>query len=485
MRVLIVNYDFPPALSGVRRVVKLCKFLPESGIEPIVLCARPAAGAPLDRAALAEVEGWGIRVVRTASLDPAHVAAWLSGAGRREGTAEAAAVPDRARDSALLSSVAPGDPAHVGRLVFRPGGAVRLPPPHPPDDAVTLAAPSAGRSRGHGLGRALAALARRALVPDDRIGWLPFALAAARRLMRDTSIDAILTSGFPNTAHLVGLRLQHRHGLRWVADFRDGWTQNPYFGAGLTPVHGWANRRLEAAVARRADAVCAVSQPIADHLARLRGGPVECIPNGFDLDDTEGLVPYEFDRFTLAYTGTLFMQRGPGPLFHALRALADEHPGLADHFQVVFRTRFQPEHETLLRELRLGRMVRNWGLGSHHEALLLQHSAHALLVMEGDGPGSEIMLTQKVFEYLAAGKPILAIAPTRGALADLIRRTGTGRVTPPDDVFRIKERLWELFNGQSAFAPRVEEIARYTRRGQARSIAALLRGVPADGADGR
>lgn len=450
MRVLIVNYDFPPALSGVRRVVKFAKYLPEFGFEPIVLAAEPSRRAPLDLEALAEVEAEGYPVIRTASLDPQYLAGRL--------------LPGRRPESRPLMRK---ERSRTGDRIGRPPAGLAGLPAEAPAPAPLPKPPGQ-------FSKAIASFTRRALVPDDRIGWLPFATRAAERIVRSEPVPFVLTSSYPNTSHLVGLHLKKRFRIRWVADFRDGWTQNPYFADGLTPFHARLNRQLEARVAREADALIAVSKPIAEHLATLTDPEkVVIIPNGFDPDDYEGIEPLEFDKFTLAYTGTLFMQRSPAAFFHALRALFDEYPRLAAFFQVIFRTRFQPEHEALIRELNLGGVVRNWGLGTHREALQLQVSAHALLVLEGEGPNAEIMLTQKVFEYLAAVKPILAVTPP-GALSDLVRRTRTGVVVPPDDAARIKEQLLDLFNDQVRFRPDGELIARFTRRELTRDLASLL-----------
>jgi glycosyltransferase involved in cell wall biosynthesis len=431
--ILLVTYDFPPGLSGVRRVVKFAKYLPEFGFDPMVLAAQPDEGLPLDREALAEVEAQGYPVHRTPSLDAYQARRHLRHAA------------DRFRRAAEAPS-APGAPDAP-----------------PPPGALARAGAAAVR----GMSRWL-------LLPDDRVGWLPFARGAAHRILRSQPVRFVLTSSYPNSSHLVGRWLKRRFKVKWIADFRDGWTQNPYFAKYPTPLHRALDLRLEAAVAREADAILAVSEPIAEHLRRAGGGArVRVIPNGYDTDDLRGIQPVAFDRFTLAYTGTLFMHRSPENFFAAVRGLLDNHPGIAGNFQVVFRSRFKPEHEAAVRDLGLEGVVRNLGMGTHREALQLQASADALLVLEGDAPNAEIMLTQKIFEYLAADKPVLAVAP-HGALADLVRRVRAGVVVAPDNVFQIKERLFELFNGQVRHDPDRALVARFHRRELARELAGVL-----------
>jgi glycosyltransferase involved in cell wall biosynthesis len=440
--VLLINYDFPPGLSGVRRIVKLAKYLPEFGLLPVVLAATPDERMPLDVQTLAEVEEQGYAVVRTPSADPYHL--W----------AKVRKFPN------VLTRV---------RSVFDAAAT----------DTLQQAGPrSERRAPGifkRSLSRASNRLNQAFAVPDDRVGWLPFAIPAADRLMRQQAIRYVVTSSFPHSSHLVGLYLKQRYRIKWIADFRDGWTQNPYFAKYGTAAHRAYSARLERLVVRSADAVTTVSEPIAEHLRGLADnhGKVHVIPNGFDADDFDAVEPIQFDRFTMAYTGTLFMQRSPENFFAAVRGLLDCYPGLNEEFQVVFRTRFKPEHEEAIDAMGLRHVIHNWGMGTYREAVQLQMSADALLVLEGEAPNSEIMLTQKIFEYLAARKPVLAVAP-KGALATLVRRTRAGVVVPPENVFRIKETLFELFLGRMNFDRDEELIGTFERRAQAARFAQIL-----------
>jgi glycosyltransferase involved in cell wall biosynthesis len=423
--ILLINYDFPPGLTGVRRIVKFAKFLPEFGYAPIVLAAQPDPRMPLDLEALREVEAQGYPVVRTRSMDAYQLWSWLR----------------RARSAP---------------------GVERGTPLKPPSRAS----------------RAVAGLLRKALIPDDRIGWYRYAVRAGCRVLEESKADVILTSSYPNTAHLVGRSLKRKYGVKWIADFRDSWTTNPYIGVDFTPIHAAANRRLERSVAREADALVTVSDPIAAHLAEIRGSgtKVHVIPNGYDDEDLRGIEPQRFDRFTFAYTGTLFPPRTPEPLFAALRSLIDAEPALASGVQVCFMSRLRPDHTALIARYGLSDVVGVRPLGTHREALRLQASADALFTIDARTENADTMLTQKVFEYLAAAKPILAVAP-EGALGDLVRSTGRGLVVPPDDIPAIASAIRRIMQNPAAFHGKPQSIARYHRRELTRQLACVIDGL--------
>lgn len=434
-RVLLINYDFPPTLAGVRRMVKMAQYLPESGLEPLVLAAAPVHGRAEDQESLAVMQKQGVPIWRTPSYDLDH----LQGIMRKPAALIRSA---RARlDTAVQDT--PPKPHLTARMRMLSG-------------ATTFA-------------RRLMAL------PDERAPWLATAIPAAEHILKSHAVRYVVTSSYPNSTHLVGYYLKQKYKIHWHADFRDGWTQNPYFADYISPLHRALNYRLERLVAQSADSLTAVSEPIAEYLDGISGRDnVFLLPNGFDPTDLDGIPDLEVDKFRLAYTGTMFMQRSPDSFFAAVRGLLDCYPGMADNMEIIFRSNFKPEHGAMISDLGLDGVVKNWGMGTWHEALALQKSADVLLVLEGEKPNGHIMLTQKIFEYLATGKPILAIAPP-GALADLVRSTRAGVVIHPDNVFRIKETLVELFLERMTFNRNEELIQSFTRQKQAADLATILR----------
>ena len=317
---------------------------------------------------------------------------------------------------------------------------------------------------------------RRLLVPDTSVTWNLTAIPAALRIVRQEGIDVVVTTSPPGSVHLVGAAVQRAAGVRWVADLRDPLVANPQRRADsvATRAKQSTNAQLARLVARRADAISAVSETIADEMRALEPkGPLRTIANGCDFDDFAGLEYRPGPRFRITHAGSFFGRRDPRPF---LRALADSRLDAVARFVGDFRTSDADWAATLGLDDRLELV----GYASHAQAVGLERDSEALLLLipDADGRGKGV-LSGKVFEYLAAGRPILAVVPPDGAAADLIRETGSGVVVAPDDVDGIRaalEGLHERFrNGGLPPVELPEEVReRLSRRARVEEMAALL-----------
>jgi glycosyltransferase involved in cell wall biosynthesis len=284
-------------------------------------------------------------------------------------------------------------------------------------------------------------LGRRALVPDENVSWNLTAIPAAIRLVRAHGIDVVITTSPPNSIHLVGAAVKRATGARWVADLRD------------SPV-GHVHRRSESAavrakekvdlgiaklVARSADAIVGVADFISDEVRALEPrGRVVTIPNGSDFDDFEGLAYTPGERLRVTHAGSFFGKRDPRPF---LQALHDSRLDVRARFLGDFRSADREWAEGL----GLGDRLELIPYAPRATSLALQRDSEALLLLIPDAGGrGKGVLSGKVFEYIAAGRPILAAVPPDGAAADLIRETGAGIVAAPDDVDALREALAEL-----------------------------------------
>ena len=290
---------------------------------------------------------------------------------------------------------------------------------------------------------------RRFLLPDENVSWNLTAIPAAVRIVRREGIDVVLTTSPPSSVHLIGAAVKRATGVRWVADLRDSIVAHPHRRAERLAVR--AKERGEAAVAglvaRNADAIVAVSEVIAEETRRLGPkGPVVTIANGSDFDDFAGLVYERGERFRITHTGSFFGKRDPRPF---LTALADSGLDVTARFVGDFRTADREWAE----KLGLGDRLELHPYVPRRRSLELQRDSEALLLLipEAGGRGKGV-LSGKVFEYLAAERPILASVPPDGAAAELIEETGAGVVAPPDDPAAIADALRGLVERYEAGA---------------------------------
>jgi glycosyltransferase involved in cell wall biosynthesis len=320
---------------------------------------------------------------------------------------------------------------------------------------------------------------RRVLVPDENVSWNLTAIPAAIRIVRAQGIDVVLTTSPPSSVHLVGAAVKGATGVRWAADLRDSVVANPHRRSESPLVRakektGEAVARL---VARSADAVVTVSDVIADEVRELKPrGRVATIANGCDFDDFAGLEYRPAARFRITHTGSFFGKRDPRPF---LTALGESRVDAVARFVGDFRTADREWAE----KLGLGDRLELHPYVPRRRALELQRDSEALLLLipEAGGRGRGV-LSGKVYEYLAAERPILAVVPPDGAAAALLRETGAGIVVAPDDVRGMREALEQLdrrfragrLNGTPLAAAHRE---RLSRRARVEELAELLQSL--------
>ena len=290
--------------------------------------------------------------------------------------------------------------------------------------------------------RRASTLGRRLLLPDENVTWNATAIPKAISIARSEGIDVVLTTSPPASVHLVGAAVKRATGAAWVADLRDSIALHAHRSA--QGVGARAKQKARAGVgrlvARQADAIVAAADAIA---AETRGlsprGRVVTIANGCDFDDFAGLEYRRVDRFRLTDAGSFFGKRDPRPF---LRALADAQ---LEDVLVRFVGDFRPGDREFLDRLDLGNRVELIDYVPRRRSLELQRDSDALLLLipEAAGRGRGV-LSGKVFEYLAAERPVLAVVPPDGAAAQLIRDTGAGVVAAPEDVDGIRDALLAL-----------------------------------------
>jgi glycosyltransferase involved in cell wall biosynthesis len=435
LRLLVVTYYFPPSGgAGVQRPLKWVRYLPEHGVEPVVLTVRAGAYPALDPGLAADVPP-GTTVIRTPAPDPFGL---------------------------------------YGRLTGRSRG-----------EAVAARTGTVGQSAA--LPERLSRWARANLfVPDARVGWVPFAVRAARRLYREAPFDAVLTTGPPHSAHLVGRALRRRLGVPWTADLRDPWTDIHYADAlGRSAAAVRLDARLEASVLREASALVTVTAPLRDAFAVRAGRPVALVRNGFDPADFAGPVRARpaappFGPFEVLYTGTLYDV--PTTLLDAVQRLR------ADGLDVPLRV-VGAAPETLGPEAErrgVGDLVRVEPPVPHDAAVAAMRSAGVLLLTVEAWSYAAGVVPGKTYEYLASGRPTLGLGPPEGDAAFVLRDAGGGTMHAPGDVDGVAAVLREHACAWAAGTPRTgaraDALAPYARPAQAGALADVVRATVGTGA---
>jgi glycosyltransferase involved in cell wall biosynthesis len=326
------------------------------------------------------------------------------------------------------------------------------------------------------------------LLPDEKWVWIRAASRAARRLARTERFDVLVSFGQPWSDHLIGLRVHRATGLPWVAHFSDPWVDSPYLRGRRWQRRLW--QRMEADVVRHANALIFTNSQAADRAMRKYPaewrGKAHVVPHGFesverhelsttvDTEDAEDQITqalssvspvssvvesfdtdvvessdadvveslgtdHRDDRLTIVYTGRFYDGiRTPEPLLHALALIATRRP-IACELHVAFVGTPVPSHRRLATTLGLGDVVEFAGRVPFAESA--RRAAHADVLLVIDAPSDEsLFLPSKLVDYLPLDKPILALTPSRGASADLIRRLGYP-VVPPDDVVAIASAI--------------------------------------------
>jgi glycosyltransferase involved in cell wall biosynthesis len=321
---------------------------------------------------------------------------------------------------------------------------------------------------------------RRFLLPDENVSWNLTAIPAAIRVVRNEKIDVVVTTSPPSSVHLIGAAVKRATGVRWVADLRDSVVAHPHRDAErlVVRVKEQGEHAVAKLITRSADAITCVSDAIADEMrARDPRGPVFTIANGSDFDDFAGLERSRSDRFRLTHTGSFFGKRDPRPFLTAL-----QRSGFRD-VVVRFLGDFRAADREWAERLGLGDRLELIPYAPRRKSLELQRDSEALLLLipEAGGRGKGV-LSGKVFEYLAAERPVLAVVPPEGAAAQLIRDAGAGVVVAPDDVDGMIAALGVLrarwLAGELDEAPLAEEWRRkVSRRARSEDLVRVLEQV--------
>ena len=472
-RVLIITYYWPPSGgSGVQRWVKFARYLPSEGWQPVVYVPENPSYDLLDETLAAEIPPEA-EILRRRIREP--YAAYRRLMGRGAST-----------DMKTLTSSSHGSSS---------------PSSHGTSVGSEVTPISSGRKSWK---QRLSLWIRGNLfVPDPRVGWVRPSVRFLKKYLKEHPVDVIVTTGPPHSMHLIGRRLHAALGTPWIADFRDPWTKMYYLKhLGMTKRTWRRLERMEQAVLDECSSVLAVTPAVqADFRART-ATPVAMITNGFDDADFgtpdqvggdgkhpsggspsfHGLSGSSFhglsvESFTLTHTGLFASDGNPLTLWKVLGEMAAADPAFRESLRLRLCGKVDRDVLGTIAEAGLAANVVDLGYVDHATAVREQRAATLLLLPLRNDPQYKPILPGKLFEYLAARRPILGIGQEDGAMAAVLEETAAGTMCDWDNEAGMKRFLteaWKAFREDGGVPATSGPVDRYSRRNLTRELAALL-----------
>lgn len=284
-------------------------------------------------------------------------------------------------------------------------------------------------------------------IPDARKSWIKPSVKFLSKYLPENKIDVIVTTGPPHSMHMIGYHLKNKLNISWLADFRDPWTNIDYYhqlklGKRADRIH----HKLEKKVLTSADAVTAVSPGmIRDFKAKVERDYF-FIPNGYDKADIkEGVEVIKSEKFTLSHIGSLTKTRNPENLWQALRELVSENKQFENDLEIKNIGKIDFNAIESLNRSGLEKYLISTDYLPHNRVIDEQKSASLLLLLINDTPNAKLILTGKIFEYLASSTPIICIGPVDGDAAHIIRNKKCGEVFDFNEIRSLKEFLEEAY----------------------------------------
>lgn len=273
-------------------------------------------------------------------------------------------------------------------------------------------------------------------IPDARMFWIrPSVRFLTTYLRENPEITTIISSGPPHSMHIIARRLKKKFPhLKWVADFRDPWTEIDFYSdLNIGERADRKHRKLEKAVLTEADKVISVSQACADGLAAIGKRSVEVVTNGFIFPSFDPKKVKLDSQFTIAHFGSMPMGRNPEVLWKALEIIVREDTSFAKKLSIRLYGSVDFEVFNRIEHYGLTRFVSHISNVSHGESIALQQSTAVLLLVGNNTGNVKGILTGKVFEYMGAKRPIFTVGEAESNLESVIKETQSGKFVDFDD----------------------------------------------------
>ncbi|MBC7884007.1 MAG: glycosyltransferase [Saprospiraceae bacterium] len=283
-------------------------------------------------------------------------------------------------------------------------------------------------------------------IPDARSLWINPSAKYLLKYLNLNPVDALISSGPPHSCHLIAEQIKKSTGTPWIVDYRDPWTQIDYFDD--LRLTGFAKRKhlsLEKRILNACDLIITVGKTMAKDLAKFTKQRTEVITNGFDEADRLTDTIQLDTAFTITYIGIMNDSRNPEVLWEAMNRLKMEDHPLINDIRINLVGKPESVIAESVRKYKLDELVHFIGYVPHAEAIKYQNTAQILLLMINKTTNNKSILTGKIFEYLASGRPVLCIGPKDGDASDIIMKANAGIVLDYDDVEGLVDYLKDCY----------------------------------------
>ena len=411
-RALIITYYWPPAGGpGVQRWLKFVKYFKEFGIEPIVYIPENPSYPLIDENLIYEVPE-DLEILKCPIQEPYKLAKIFS----KKKTKQFSSGIISGKDASILEKL----------MIYVRGNF---------------------------------------FIPDARIGWVRPSVQFLSDYLEANSVDVIITTGPPHSLHLIGLQIQKKNNIKWIADFRDPWTTIHYHASlKLSKASENKHKILEAKVLKAADLIVVTSPTTKKEFEALTTKPISVITNGYDNYDVKPVV---LDvEFSIAHIGSLLSERNPEILWQVLAEICNDDSEFKKDLKLKFAGIVSNEIKNSLKQESLYEKAVFLGYLPHKEALVLQRKSQMLLLIEINNPKTRAILPGKLYEYLSARRPIIALGPEKSDIQSIIAQTSSGKFFNYKEKDILKDcilKYYKLFKDDKLEIDS-SDIAKYSRR---------------------
>ena len=423
IKLLLISYYWPPSGgSGVQRPVKFVKHLPSFGIDTTVYTVENGEFPTLDNSLLKDIPE-SVKVIKRKIFEPYAVFKLISGNKKQK-----------------ISSNALAENSKKGLL-----------------------------------GKLAVWVRSNFFIPDARMFWIKPSVKFLTKYINDNNITHVITTGPPHSLHVIGLNLKKKTDIKWIADFRDPWTEIEYFGElSLMNFALKKHQDLEKETLSLADQIVVTAPGTKQGFLKTLNKPEKyhVITNGFDKDDFEGIKPKKKNGYTICYTGYLRKNQNYEVFWKAIGSLIHEKQ-LDIHIEIIGKQDIGVLE--IIKDLNLEKNVTIKGFIPHNEVLVEMLSADMLYMALYDVHNGGSIIPGKLFEYLASKKPILAIGEVNSDVNTILNQTNAGEVFSSNDIEGVTQFINDKYSNIDTNTLNEAVISRFERKELTSKLVSLIK----------